>query len=514
LGKLAETATWFQPNYERGIMVDELDVKTSSTSRVLSLKKDKYLEDHRIDGKAVLPGVMGLETMVQTYRAFTGNGVSSIHDIEFQSPVKLPRDKDLEVLTFLKKFGNSADLQLKSKFIGTDGKQLGDLRDHFKSKIVSSKWTPGYPVISEIDIVKLKKQSFMSMDEIYSIFFHGPSYQVLNKLSLITENSVICEFNQPKKPMFEKKAKLETDPLAIEAAFQTAGLHLLLKSQTMGLPSGVKMITLFKAGNPSYIRAYHKSSSDTHSVYDVDVIDDKGVCVIRIDSYEMVHTGSVNKFNIKIKKDGSLHTVHHLAGRIDKNLFLVEVNPLSDVSDQFIKQVFSKAEQQQYYKIKVQKKQKEWLAGKIATKLAVSYYFKLPINDIEIEKDGNKSPYVTLGEKTHVSISHSNGIAMAIVGDETVDVERVEERDESFVNQIFSKKEIGSMELNDPTIVTRLWGMKEAHLKRMRIGLKTDTKKVSVNLQSDTQGLVKSKEGKSTCNSYLLNNWVITVAEK
>lgn len=516
LGELASKATWFEPDYKRGIMIDKLDVKTSSTSRVLSLKKDKYLDDHRIDGKAVLPGVMGLETMVQTYRAFTGNGVSSVHDIEFQSPVKLPRDKDLEVLTFLKKFGKSADLQLKSKFLGSDGKQLGDLRDHFKSKMVSSKWTPGYPVILVKDLYKLKEQSLMSRDEIYSIFFHGSSYQVLDKLSLITNNAVICDFNQPKKSMFGKKVKLEIDPLAIEAAFQTAGLHLLLNSQIMGLPSGVKMLTLFKAGPPSYIRAYHKSTSDTHSIYDVEVIDAQGVCVIRLDGYEMIHTGTVNKFDIKIKKDGPLHSVHNLAGRIDKNLFLVEVNPLSDVSDQFISRVFTKIEQQKYNQIKVNKKRYEWLAGKIATKLAISYYHKLPINDIEIEKDENKSPYVLLNDKIHVSISHSNGIAMAIVGDEAVDVEIIDNRAESFVKQMFSKKEIAALKLdeNDSTTVTKLWSMKEAHLKRMRIGLKTDAKKVTVDLKSDSQGLVSSKEGKSTCNSYKLDNWLITIAEK
>ena len=82
------------------------------------------------------------------------------------------------------------------------------------------------------------------------------------------------------------------------------------------------------------------------------------------------------------------------------------------------------------------------------------------------------------------------------------------------MQQFFSKKEIDDLELDDPVIITKLWSMKEAHLKRMRIGLKINVKKVSVDLKSDNQGHVSSKEGKSNCSSYISNNWLITIAER
>lgn len=62
-----------------------------------------------------------------------------------------------------------------------------------------------------------------------------------------------------------------------------------------------------------------------------------------------------------------------------------------------------------------------------------------------------------------------------------------------------------------------LWTMKEAHLKRMRIGLKTDLHGVIIkNLQTlnaqHSTSIVNSPQGNSRCESYSGTNFVVTTS--
>ena len=83
--------------------------------RTISLGKDRYLDDHRIGGKAVLPGVMGLETIAEMSKDIEGESVFHLQDVKFQSPVKLPHDKELDLI--ITKDAKTSKYYLKSKYL-------------------------------------------------------------------------------------------------------------------------------------------------------------------------------------------------------------------------------------------------------------------------------------------------------------------------------------------------------------------------------------------------------------
>ncbi|MEV0610875.1 SDR family NAD(P)-dependent oxidoreductase [Polymorphospora rubra] len=57
----------------------------------LSLGSDPYLDDHRLDGTAVFPAVLGLEAMAQSARSLRGpRPVWSVRDAEFAAPITVP----------------------------------------------------------------------------------------------------------------------------------------------------------------------------------------------------------------------------------------------------------------------------------------------------------------------------------------------------------------------------------------------------------------------------------------
>ncbi|MFV2015910.1 MAG: polyketide synthase dehydratase domain-containing protein, partial [Candidatus Heimdallarchaeota archaeon] len=151
---------------------------------------------------------------------------------------------------------------------------------------------PGFPVI---DLSKLKSvfsNSILSNKKIYKTLFHGPSYQVLGKLNDVTKLTATSTIIRPNKTMFEDEIDLEINPLAIEAGFQTAGLHLLITQKQMGLPSGIKQLTIFHQNNePHFIRVQYLRSTDSFSYYDIYILDKEGNVSIKLEEYETIHTG-------------------------------------------------------------------------------------------------------------------------------------------------------------------------------------------------------------------------------
>ncbi|MCY3414055.1 MAG: SDR family NAD(P)-dependent oxidoreductase [Candidatus Heimdallarchaeota archaeon] len=508
LGALAAKSSWYKPDFGRGIMIDDVDYQKGIANRTLSLRRDLYLDDHRIDGKAVLPGVMGMETMVQTTQAIKNEEVCSIVNIEFASPVKLPRDKDLDIVVQFKDRHSYASLELKSIFVGPDGKQLGDLREHFTADLVYGTRIPGFKALE-------KKYNSVLMDkkEIYEIFFHGPRYQVLHALNKITDTSAVATFVRPGEPMFLQEEEMEIDPLAIEAAFQAAGLHLLLTEGIMGLPSEIGAIHLFKGDEPRKIKVHYLRSTPTHSVYDVLVLDKSGTCVIHLHEYAMINTGKVDVPEIALNADGVISKARYLAGKLASSIVSVDVDPLQDVLEEFVTTFLTVNEQARYSGIKVGKKRKEWLAGRIAAKIALSRELRVPPQTIDILKDENKAPFCIYHDtEVAVSISHSNGIAMAVVN-AAVDVEKVEPRDETFTKQMFSDDERERLDFSSDEQVTRYWSTKEAHLKRMRIGLKTEISGVIIESTDGNSAKVVSPQGSSTVTCMCSGGWVVTIAK-
>ena len=190
------------------------------------------------------------------------------------------------------------------------------------------------------------------------------------------------------------------------------------------------------------------------------------------------------------------------------------------VDNKFIDSSLSTNEKRRYNSIKFDKKRTEWLAGRIAAKFSLAYTHGKPLSQIEILKDENRSPYYIFdGVKTHVSITHSEGMALSTVRDKTVDLELISERSPTFVDEVFSPEEIKNYDLHnaESRVITMLWTMKEAHLKRMRIGLKTDLHGVIIKDLQDLDmqhfnSIVVSPQGKSKSESFIGSKYVITIS--
>ncbi len=494
--------------------------------RLLSLSRDLYLDHHRIDDKAVLPGVMGLETIIEFVQRFDGIPRSLV-DVSFESPIKLPRDQPLEVFVIPEESNELmgvTHLHLKSKFIGPDGKQLGDLRDHFRVGVIEGKSLPAMRYFpEEMNSLISQEGILMQKAQIYDLFFHGPKYQVIDFVASLSENSILTKIDTDTGTLFNNQdAKVSFQPLLIEACFQTAGLYGLLQKGVMSLPSKVRKVQHYTSDLPAtYVFAIFLAENSMTSLYNVYAFNEKLELVCELREFEMIHTGkSPVTHSLKISEDEiEVALLEHQLYKLSENGVVLSTKVLEDINEDVLDSYFTKAGKVLYSRLKVKKRRMEWSAGQIAAKRAISIKFNLPEDEIEIVKDEMGKPKgVYQGVDFPVTISHSNGYAIA-VSDEYLnlgfDLEKVEERDKSFIKTAFTKNEIEefSIEPEKIQIITQLWSIKESAMKAKGTGLKAKLKSTKVqNGHSTHKYSVLIGDSKILVKSSVNDKWAMSLA--
>ena len=138
---------------------------------------------------------------------------------------------------------------------------------------------------------------------------------------------------------------------------------------------------------------------------------------------------------------------------------------------------------EQYQSFKVEKRAKEWLAGRYAVKQLAMDFFTFPMKKMQVRNARNGMPILQVEGGNHlaISISHSGDYAAAAIAlAETfigIDIEKVEERPEGWAQEYFTERELT---INTPAFLTELWAKKEAVLKLLQIGLKVPAKEVEI----------------------------------
>ena len=197
-----------------------------------------FLNDHRIDGTPVLPGVMGIEAFAEAALCVhPGWHIDTIEEVNFLAPFKFYKDEPRTVIieAIFRPFGDRlvTDCRLigtpdtaKSSGAAGDGAlhRAGEARrDSFRKQLTVA--TP-----------HLSADAIVDAAQIYRIYFHGPAYQVLERAwwdgtRIIGEMAADLPANHepPEQPTLMA-------PRLIELCFQTAGIWEMGTTSRMGLP--------------------------------------------------------------------------------------------------------------------------------------------------------------------------------------------------------------------------------------------------------------------------------------
>ena len=257
-----------------------------------NLNSDPYLADHAIEGTPYVPGVMGIETFMETATALTGNVPQGLKDVHFYLPIKLLRNRPQAVRVIGKASGNEASMEIESDFINSKGVKMGNTRRHFTAKTLDG-FTSTWDSVKAEAMTGLTAPMSVSKEEIYQKYFHGPSFQVLAGIVRVDNHASLAVYNTTPRPQWnDGPHTLLANPMLIEAAFQCCGFQDMSIAHKMTLPDGIAEVAVLKKQiPPAQLYLYGVSrgnTADGKTLHDAYVFDAQGEVWVEIHGYQAI----------------------------------------------------------------------------------------------------------------------------------------------------------------------------------------------------------------------------------
>ena len=456
-------------NYPLINSIDYVDSKFRAYHH-LSVDTDLYMLDHQILDVPIFPGVMGLEMFSELYQITSLSKPSILREVEFISALKLQNKKSKDI--FVEFDPSNNEMVLNSVFIPKSDEKLRRNIEHFKLTIGS-----------DVGKKSKKKSSYLSGDsvlplmieeEIYNVFFHGKSFQVLDRLLEISDDTATTLVRIPEENIFaDSKSKVLINPRAIEAALQTAGLYDLIVNDESSLPSSIDKITFYNNKKPHHIVSYFKNKDVDFSYFDVEIFDEKGQLITLLEGLGMIHTQfAFTEDSESIEKLRTLREYWQISTSFPE--YKMKITPIMMVSKNYethpkeMMKYLSSEEKISFDKKKSKKRKIEYLAGVISAKQLIKEISDDPkaIKTTEIRKTAKGKPYIYDTKKKeksnlNLSITHSGDFAIAAIGESQIgiDLEKIEDRSESFYKEAFTEKERSQISSNSE-LGTVYWTIK------------------------------------------------------
>ena len=257
-----------------------------------NLNSDPYLADHAIEGTPYVPGVMGIETFMETATALTGEVPQGLKDVHFYLPIKLLRNRPQAVRVIGKAAGNEASMEIESDFINSKGVKMGNTRRHFTAHTLGS-FVSTWDSVKAEAMTGLNAPMSVSKEEIYKKYFHGPSFQVLAGIVHVDKHASLAVYHTTPRPQWNDGPRtLLANPMLIEAAFQCCGFQDMSIEHKMTLPDGIaEVAVLNKQVPPAQLYLYgvnRGNTADGKTLHDAYVFDAQGNVWVEIHGYQAI----------------------------------------------------------------------------------------------------------------------------------------------------------------------------------------------------------------------------------
>jgi acyl transferase domain-containing protein/acyl carrier protein len=256
----------------------------------LSPTEQPFLYDHQIDGTPVLPGVMAMEAFGEMATLmFPSLHINALEDVEFQAPFKFYRGEP-QSLYLSASFGSEGDEVLarcrcasRRKLHGQDDEQV---TTHFVATVRLGKDVP----TGETAALPPEAQgAALAAQDLYQVYFHGPAYQVLDS-AWCDGDRVVGRMRSELPPNHEPAGRrLVLDPRLIELCFQCAGSWEIGSTGKMGLPRGIRRVTVYSADTQGEAPAHAiVQIREDANRFDALVVDGAGQVRVKLEDYQSI----------------------------------------------------------------------------------------------------------------------------------------------------------------------------------------------------------------------------------
>jgi 3-hydroxymyristoyl/3-hydroxydecanoyl-(acyl carrier protein) dehydratase len=243
-----------------------------------------FLDDHRIDGTPVLPGVMGMEAFAEAARLMAPDRyVAAVENLDFRAPLKFYRDepRTVTITALLRPDGADlvAECGLSAKRVlpGSDQPQW---TVHFTGSV---RLTAEAPALDS-DATVAEAGEALTPEQVYRLYFHGPAYQVVG--SAWRQGVGAAARFAADLPAHVDGPTL-AGPRLVELCFQAAGLWEAGTEGRLALPAHVDAVRF--SGQPAEKPGLVATARPTgDGGFTCAVRDGAGAVVLRVDGYRTV----------------------------------------------------------------------------------------------------------------------------------------------------------------------------------------------------------------------------------
>ncbi len=467
-------------------------------SRVFDLDQDVFLRDHVYEGNPVVPGVMGFEMMVEAARLLGLRG-AVVTDVRFEHAIKLHRGEPVELVATAERDGDGATVTIRTFRVTKTGREIETV--HYRATVSDSE--PRLESFAIEDVAGVLEGP--ERDAIYGKYFHTGVFQVLDEVPWVGDDFVVGYGRRGRDRLVNARDNdaFVTDPMVREMAFQAAGLWGMTKLEMSYLPYSIDRAETFASARDDeqvVLRCTVRDDADEHMIaFDVEALGQDGRLLQRMERVQLVGHRKLTE-----EERFDQLAAHRLRTR---RLTVREAEAVLDARNMTIANVADETERAAYDRLISERRKGEWLAARVALKSLVVEWLRdfrgvsIAPGDVRIRKDEKKAPYLEVDGQTDlpgVTISHCAGSSICGInispGRATagLDLEAIEQRDESFARNYFSPSELRLDVGGDgATLLAALWSVKEAVSKALRIGLHARLEEFEVNsLRRDHDGWV------------------------
>ncbi|GAA2208064.1 hypothetical protein GCM10009850_035220 [Nonomuraea monospora] len=247
----------------------------------LDPKREPFLDHHRIDGVAVLPGVMGIEAFAEAARlAAPAWQVTAVEDVDFLAPVKFYRDEPRTLTVTATVTPDGDDLLARCALTAErllPGQDTPQRTVHFTGSVRLSH-TPRKSAQRER---AGEAAATMAPPEVYKLFFHGPAYRVV--AAAWQHGTGAAARMADDLPQATDRPTI-TPPRLVELCFQTAGLAQAARDGVLALPAHVDRVLLYEGGRGAAKDA-QALAEPSEGRYDCAVLDGGGALLVAVEGY-------------------------------------------------------------------------------------------------------------------------------------------------------------------------------------------------------------------------------------
>jgi NADP-dependent 3-hydroxy acid dehydrogenase YdfG len=248
-----------------------------------------FLDDHRGDRvTALLPGVMGIEGMVETARLLTpGWALAAVEDVDFQAPLKFYRDepRTLEIVALVHPDGDDlvAECRIEAER-QLPGSEVPTRTTHFTGRVRLSQGEQE-PTHAE---PPTREGAEATPEDVYRMYFHGPAYQVVGSAWRSGDGPVAQLAADLPDNHAPGDQPTQAAPRLVELCFQAAGLWEAGREGRLALPTHVGRLVVTGAAGEDAAAPLVASARPGADGFDCVVTDAEGSVIVQLEGYRTI----------------------------------------------------------------------------------------------------------------------------------------------------------------------------------------------------------------------------------